>query len=270
MLGTCVDVSIEGPQPLSELIDLTVFAYAEIKRVQDLMSFHDDKSELSRVNKLAVHSQQTISADLATVLEHAMLLSHLTAGDYDVTIAPELIKYGHLPASYDVYHQLGSWKDVILLNNTIEFQQDTKIDLGGIAKGYAVDVAFDAVMAKQPELTQLVINAGGDLRMLQWQQQRVKLRSPQPGQFVEVTMQQAALATSHPHLHGRLSTIVHKSRSLSFPEDHSVSVFASRCMVADSLTKVAFVCPFADAVFRHFNAEKVWLGRGDPKRAFEI
>lgn len=261
LLGTCVDVSIEGPQSFEELIGLSTLAFDEIKRVQDLMSFHDTQSELSQINTLAATSTVALSPDMSKVLTHALLLSHLTAGDYDVTVAPELIKFGHLPASYDVYNQLGTWKDVTLIDNKLQFLQDTKIDLGGIAKGYAVDVAFDAVIACQPALSQLVINAGGDLRMLNWQQQRVKLRSPKPGQFVEVTMRQAALATSHPHLYGRESTIVHKSKPLSLQADSSVSVFAANCMVADSLTKVAFVCPFANDIFAHFKADLLWLGR---------
>lgn len=261
LLGTCVDVSIEGPQSFEELIELSTLAFNEIQRVQDLMSFHDAQSELSQINTQAATTTVALSPDMAKVLTHALLVSHLTAGDYDVTIAPELIKLGHLPASCDVYNQLGTWKDLILIDNKLQFQQDTKVDLGGIAKGYAVDVAFEAVVSRQPALSQLVINAGGDLRMLNWQQQRVKLRSPKPGQFVEVMMRQAALASSHPHLHGRESTIVHKSKSLALPADSSVSVFASHCMVADSLTKVAFVCPFANDVFAHFKADLLWLGR---------
>ena len=254
MLGTYVSVQLAADLDTSTLIDLSNQVFVEIEQIEKLMSFHDPESELSFINAEAAFCPCLISTDMATVLNTALQLSQLTDGRYDISIAPELIRGGMLPESGHLVHEASNWQDIHLVDNLIRFNNPLIIDLGGIAKGYAVDKAYAAVC---DQVDNLVINAGGDLRVKRWREESIGIKNPDLGrhQPIIVSMAESAVATTAAYYHGDgEQSIIDPDTRKPVDDPRSISVFAPSCMVADALTKVVLLAENAADVLQTRNA----------------
>ncbi len=219
--------------------------FAAIAEIHRLMSFHEPTSDVSRLNREAMHQAVTVDPATFAVLEAAQALAEESEGVFDITVAADLVAWGFLPRPEGAHEADAgaSWRDIELTGKTVRFRRPLWIDLGGIAKGYAVDCALAAMAL--PEHAQASVNAGGDLRIAGPAPERVQLRAPSDGQNVPVLeIENASLASSSgrddlrvtgggtvgPHVNGK----THRSvGTYSF-----VSVVAEDCMTADALTKV--------------------------------
>lgn len=243
LLGTFVEISISADVSDPTLMTLSNRAFTEIENIHKLMSFHEPDSELSKINRDAYTHSVPLSPSTEWVISNAIELSKITNGSYDVTIANDLMRHGGLPALYSLDNK-GSWRDVIIENHHIFFEKEIKIDLGGIAKGFAVDQAMDILSKENVPYEQISINAGGDLRLLNWQNEIVKVRHPSPhkrGEFIDVAMQAPSLATSAPNYTNKNSLIIDPESNEILESKDSISVFADKCMLADALTKIVFL-----------------------------
>ncbi|MBU3672727.1 MAG: FAD:protein FMN transferase [Sinobacteraceae bacterium] len=239
-LGTYVTVGVSG-LPVLEAEAALERAFEAVARVEAAMSFHSLDSDLARLHAAPVGREVEVGADTFVVLQCADRLHRLSGGVFDVTVAPVLVHGGLLP----VPPQGGGYPDpsarwgtvVLIPPNSVLLERPVWIDLGGIAKGYAVDRAIEALQL--PAMASGQVNAGGDLRVTGPETQTVSLRVPgHPlGTHPLVELQQAALASSASdatravHVEGR------ERRAL--PPGRFVSVVAPSCMLADGLTKVA-------------------------------
>ncbi|MFQ5712624.1 MAG: FAD:protein FMN transferase [Candidatus Scalinduaceae bacterium] len=137
--------------------------FKEINRLDYLMSNYKEESELSRVNKNAASEPTTCDNELAYVIEQSLQYSDITDGAFDITIGPLMKKWGFfkgqgkVPGKEDLESVLESvsYKNIIIeeeikkslfrgpsIVKTVSFKNPgTQIDLGGIGKGYAVDMA---------------------------------------------------------------------------------------------------------------------------------
>jgi len=148
-------------------------AFSRLKRVDELMSDYKSDSQLSQVNRDAFKEPVHVDDDLFEVLDIAVEYSGQTDGAFDVTVGPvvklwrEAEETGALPPEEDIA-QAGSkvgFEKLILdrENKTVRFKVDgMRLDLGGIAKGYAIDLAIEA-MQKAGAIGGLV-DVGGDVR----------------------------------------------------------------------------------------------------------
>lgn len=224
------------------------------------MSFQEPDSDVNRINRAG---GGTVRVDPRTyvVLAAAQRMAEASAGVFDIAIAPDLVAWGFLPRpDAPEPDRAASWRDIELLpSNEIRLSRPLWIDLGGIAKGYAVDQAF-AAMSLPPDV-QCSVNAGGDLRV-QGEPERILLRAPaEGGQVPVVELENAALASSsgRDDLHdagtGKVGPHVEGGTHRSVGTASFVSVVAPDCMTADALTKVvlALGCR-ADGVLKAFNA----------------
>jgi len=110
------------------------------------------------------------------------------------------------------------------------------IDLGGIAKGYAVDKAIELV----PDDVEACVNAGGDLRFTHWQHQTVGIKHGQTEPTTSsMTMLAPAIATTSTYYQDGLSHIVNPKDGCLQNDVHTYSVFAPSCVLADGFTKLA-------------------------------
>jgi len=148
-------------------------AFREQRRIETLMNYHRTDSELSRMNREAFG--KPIKVDRATfeVIQSAMHFSKLSDGAFDVTVGP-LVDLWHSAAdanSTPTEEELASaqakvgWEKVVLDANeaTVKFAvEGMKIDLGGIAKGYAVDKSVEAM--KKCGVLGGVVDIGGNIR----------------------------------------------------------------------------------------------------------
>ena len=202
------------------------------------MSFHESGSDVSRINRAAAGESVQVDPRTFAVLEQSAALAMESGGIFDITVAAELVARGILPRPDDrPPDPLACWRDIALTGpNLVTLKRALWLDLGGIAKGYAVDQALLA-MNLAPDI-QCVVNAGGDLRVAGPTLERVLLRAPATGNAVPVVeIENASLASSEagnaatgPHLDGAARRGVLPGRF--------VSVVAQDCMMADALTKI--------------------------------
>ena len=163
-------------------------------------------------------------------------------------------------------------------NATVRFLRPLWIDLGGIAKGYAVDRALKA-MALAPDV-HCCINAGGDLRRSGLGTERIGLRLPwrvDSVPIVEIADGALASSTGHDHMRRhRGRSVQTASRRRQQPNSRYQEVFASvaadDCMTADALTKVVLARGIrAESVLHRFRAvgyfytpQRGWRTLGQP------
>ena len=242
-LGTYVEVIVSGDVNEDELISASNAAFLKINLIQSLMSFHDEGSELTRINRYAAREPVPISLETKFVLEQALWLSDKTDGLFDITVAPKLVASKALPNHNFDLSPTGNWRDIIIIDNEVRFTRPLLLDLGGIAKGYAVDQAIDVV----DDSINITVNAGGDLRMRPWRGNQVEVRHPRSphSESIQIQMKNRAVATSATYYSENGVLIVPKDprASVNLDKNISVSVFAKDCLLADALTKVAYLDP---------------------------
>lgn len=254
LLGTFVEVSVSAEASDKELIELSNKAFDEVDRIHHAMSFHDEASELSSLNKTAHLKPHRLSQDMWVVLSQAYALSALTEGLFDVSVGQELVAQGALPNHLARQHSTGTWKDIVLEEGSVFFKKPLLLDLGGIAKGYAVDCA----LAKLSSAASALVNAGGDLACTQWQTTPVSIRHPlAKGTGISLPMSAPAVATSGCYFQESGSVMIDPLTRTPIERKESVSVFAPTCMLADALTKVAYLDKHRGALLKQLNAHAV-------------
>jgi thiamine biosynthesis lipoprotein len=262
LLGTLVEIAAEAPSR-SILEDAFVAACAELARIHRRLSGHDRASELSRVNALAASEPQPISDDLRRVLSCALDIAARSRGVFDPTVGAQVAALGFLPPQAAA-PGAASWRDVELGRETLRYGKPLVLDLGGIAKGYAVDCAIEALRASGA--TSGRVNAGGDLRVFGIRGEPVHVRTggPQGTVFPLVTLADGAVATSAYGGQRRrrdrrwAAPLIDPRRRLPILSTRTVSVVAPTCMVADALTKVvALLGRGAQGALRAYGADAV-------------
>ncbi len=261
LLGTTVAVRVHGldekdaHQAINE-------AFEDIALIHRLMSFQESDSDLSRLNRDAADRAIDVHAATFEVLKRAEEMSQLSGGCFDITIAPQLVALGMLPApdSRREPDPEATWRDVNLQPNCrVRFQRPLWIDLGGIAKGYAVDRAVEILRARGA--IQACVNAGGDLRIHGPDSERVLLT---PGEFrgdslPVLEVENAAVASSgstQPHVGDNPCAPHFDGRSRqSVSKGGFVAVLAQHCVTADALTKgVLALQEHSEPLLRQFGA----------------
>lgn len=273
LLGTLVEVTARGEREV-ELTRAVGAAFAAMGRVHRLMSFHEPYSDVGRVNRLAHRVAVRVHPWTWNVLEAAQRLSHSTAGAFDITIGGELVRLGYLPSSGPIrLDPRACWRDVRLLpGRRVRFARPLLIDLGGIAKGFAVDCAVDCLRARGASAG--LVNAGGDLRAFGSVAWRVHVRHPaNPGRLVPFAdIANGALATSAGYFARRIqrgkavTPVIDGVRRAATNATFSASVSASSCMLADALTKLVLLRgPRAHGLVRRLGGHAFILSASAPE-----
>ena len=272
LLGTLVRITVQASLAPAELHAAVDAAFAEVALVHALMSWHDADSELSRLNRLAVESVQPLHLHTRSVLEAALVFAERSEGAFDPCVAGILTRWGLLPdPALSRLPQLpavqGSWRDIELSAEGVRFHRPLWLDLGGIAKGFAVDLAVRCL--QRLGIEDIVVNAGGDLRVAGVREHEVAIRHPQSAHALvhELLLNNEALATSSAFesrcdvIEGSVCALVDPGSGKAYGGQDSVSVRAPTCMTADALTKVALFAPsaVAEAVFQHCQAHCIRL-----------
>jgi len=266
LLGTLVEITAGGdPAILSAAVER---AFAAIERVHQLMSVHERASDVSRLNRGGHRGAIEVDPQTWVVLAQAQRVSAASGGAFDVTVAPRLVEWGYLPAAEQPLPRSrpGGYRLIeLLVGHRVRFGAPLMIDLGGIAKGYAVDVACAALSACG--VANYVVNAGGDLRV-GGAPAIVHLRHPRRpvATLVLGSVRDCAIATSASYFAGRdgnggrVHPIVAPATGAPACDRGSISVRAADCMTADALTKVVAVLgTAAQPALAHLHAEAILL-----------
>lgn len=272
LLGTLVEIAAEADSP--ELAHCAIErAFNAVHAVHTTMSYQSPTSELTQLNRQASRQAMRVSQSLWQVLCAAWTMAEASDGLFDVTVAPALTRLGYLQRHAEMPRadRYADWRCVHMLGwRRVRFVRPLRIDLSGIAKGYAVDRAVAALRAAGARAGR--VNAGGDLRVFGVDSQMVQVRHPAvPGMTLPLLeLREGAVATSANYYtvrrrQGRdVSPLLGPDRHSVGIGAHSVTVQAADCMTADALTKVVH----ADAeralpVLNRFGARALLL-RGDP------
>ncbi len=232
---------------------------ADMRAVDEAMSPYIDSSELSNVNKHAAHRSVVISKELYGLIKKSLYFSKVSNGAFDISfasvgrfynyrqsVAPaEQQRLDNLPA---INYRLIELKSA---DSSIRFRHPhLSIDLGGIAKGYAVDRSIN--LLKQYGIGSAYVSAGGDSRILgdrrgtPWV---IGIRHPRKeGQYaVKIPLVDTAMSTSGDYerfyMDGeiRIHHILNPETGKSASGVQSVSILAPLAVDSDALSTTVFV-----------------------------
>ena len=267
LLGTLVEITAHGASE-PETGRAIAQAFAAVETIQSLMSYHDAASDVSRLNRAGA-AIVSVHPHTWAVLDTARAVSQASDGLFDISVAPELVRHGYLPQHTDLAlpDAAADWQDIMLLpDHRVCLTRPLHLDLGGIAKGYAVDCAIRAL--RDAGMHSGRVNAGGDLKLFGETPETIHVRHPDAAtQLLPLCqLQDGAIATSAPYYAGRLvdgqtqSPLIDTRTGKPCTGVRSVSVLADSCMVADALTKVVFAnAERSLAALKHFGAHAVML-----------
>ncbi len=154
-------------QLLRQAIDA---AFDEVDRIDRLMSHYKTDSSLSRLNREAAKTPVKTDAELFEFLAECLRYSRASDGAFDITVGPLMKAWGffrgegRLPSEQELAKARRSvgFQHVKLdeKTRTVFFDEPgVELDLGGIAKGYAVDRAV--AVLKQRGINSALVSAGG-------------------------------------------------------------------------------------------------------------
>ena len=230
-----------------------------IAALEDVTSDYRPTSELMRLCARAGEGPVEVSQDLFTVLAHAHRLAERSGGAFDATVGPytrlwrESRGSGLLPSRKARFaaQRLVGWErmDLDAEKRTAELTKPgMSLDLGGIAKGYALDQAL--ALLRERGLPRALLQAGGDIVVgdppPEREGWRIKLWGAEPGREW-LTVANCGVSTSGDteqfvEIGGRLySHIIDPRHGLRYGEPILATVVAPDTMTSDSLATACVV-----------------------------
>jgi FAD:protein FMN transferase len=260
LMGTLVGVTVRGDDP-SILENLVREIFAEMKRLECILSEWSLASAVSRVNDAAETAPVQVPAELIEVLLVADRVARATEGAFDATWAP-LAKLWSLdapdfhpptPAAVEATRQLVDYRDVVIdapQRKVLLRRRGMRLGLGGIAKAYIAQQAADFAVLNGAR--DVLIDAGGDLVARGRNGRRpwsVGIRTPwSPVQLVAaVELRDQAVATSGDYEHfikmagRRYHHLLDPRTGWPASKCRSATVVAASGAVADALSTALFV-----------------------------
>ena len=168
IMGTLVEITVSHPDP-DVIQAVTTQAFDEMKRIEQLMSTYLPDSEISRINHAAGKEAIPVSPEVEEVIREGLYWSEQSSGAFDITIEP-LVYLWNFDGEKEIIPRestlrktasLVNFKDIELKDHTVRLKRHgMAINVGGLAKGYAVDRAISVLRGK---VKNGIVNAGGDL-----------------------------------------------------------------------------------------------------------
>lgn len=243
--------------------------FAEIKKLELLLNYFSDDSEISALNRAAGEEPVEVSAETLDMMQKTLKISEATGGAFDPTIAPIIKLWDFSKRRED--SSLPDIKAVIkalkLVDHTkIEIsgteilltEEGMEVDLGGIAKGYAADKALEAITASG--IDSALVAVAGDIRgsgiSTSGKAWKVGIQDPRPDKvserpwedvFASIYLEDTAISTSGDYQRffikdGKRYHHILDTRT-GFPADTdlvSASVIAPMGYIADGLSTAVF------------------------------
>jgi len=258
IMGTAVDVELWSDDA-TKANEALAAVIAEMHHIDDTMSPFKPDSELSRINREAAEHPVPISREMYDILAKSIEFSKLSDGAFDVTFSSVGYLYDYRqhikPTDEQIAQALPaiSYRHIKLdpVKRTVRYDREgVRVDLGGIAKGWAVDRSIEILKARG--ITNAMVMAGGDSRLLGDRRGRpwsVGIRNPfKEGEVIAVLpLQDTAISTSGDYERYfdeggvRYHHIINPKTGKSANGVHSVTVLAADATTTEGLTKSIFV-----------------------------
>jgi thiamine biosynthesis lipoprotein len=258
IMGTRIAVQLWSEDPALALRAMDA-VIAEMHRTDELMSTYKPGSQLSQVNAHAYERPVQVDADIIDVVEKSLEYSRLSDGVFDVTYASVGYMFDYRKHVHPTDAQIAAalpavdYRQVVVDHDarTIRFlKPGMRIDLGGIAKGWAVDRGIDIL--RELGIEHAMVNAGGDTRLLGDRRGKpwiVGIRDPRnEGKVVtRIPLQDEAISTSGDYERYfeedgvRYHHILEPGTGKSPKAVRSVTVIGPTATHTDGLTKPVFI-----------------------------
>ncbi|MFT6270084.1 MAG: thiamine biosynthesis lipoprotein [Alphaproteobacteria bacterium] len=257
-MGTNIVIELHHPNDATRKLAMETVVN-EMERINQTMSTYIDSSDISTINRLAFSQEVPVSKEIYDLLALSAHISSLTDGAFDITYASVGYLYSYPNKTKPTNEQINilleavNYKLVILneANTSVRFlHKDVKIDLGGIAKGYAVDNAIE--LLSELGISHALVTAGGDTRLLGDRLGKpwiVGIRDPRnrDKQAVVIPLAQSAMSTSGDYERyfeedgKRFHHILSPKTGKSIYEVQSVSIIGPQSVYNDALSTAVFV-----------------------------
>ncbi len=264
IMGTEVSVELWSEKPREEAAAMIEQVMAEMRRIDQHFSPYIESSELSVLNRHASGKKTyakplPVSPELCKLLDDARTISELSDGAFDITFASVAKFYdfrkGVKPSKQKIARQLHAinYQHIILdcRRSSVRYKQaGVRIDLGGIAKGYAVDRGIDILSTMN--IKYAIVSAGGDSRLIGDRRGRpwlTGIKDPRSEQEMAVVMplENTAISTSGDYerffIDGdqRYHHILQPKTGDSAREVRSVTILGEDAITTDALSTTVFV-----------------------------
>ena len=261
MMGTAVECqAFHGfPQRARRAVEA---AFTAVEQVDRDMSLYRPQSDIGRLNRQAGQHGVRVRESTAAVLRESLNIGRASNGALDVTVTPLLAQWGFFsvreeapnPKQIEAALALVDYRHLHLndADSTARLSQPgMQLDLGGIAKGYAVDEAAEAL--ERRGVREGMVNAGGDLRLLgrhpDGEPWVVGVQHPlTPSRLLlALSLDEGAVATSGNYLRHRVydgrryGHLLHPQNGYPTDTALSMTVVAPTAMRADALATAALV-----------------------------
>lgn len=244
-----------GEERAREIIDVIDL---ELTRLDSLLNYF---SEISLVTELNREARVQAPSDIIHLFNVSDSVSRLTDGLFDITVAPLLATWGFyrrektlpIQSAVEQAMQLVDYRKLRITSDSIIMGAGMKVDLGGIAQGYAVDRA--ALILRQRHVKSAIIDIGGEVlaigRSPQGRPWRVGIQNPRGDGIIEtIELENAAVSTSGDYekffiIEGkRYPHIINPRTGTPAQAFASVTVIADNATYADALsTALAIMGP---------------------------
>ena len=234
LLGTIVEIKVYADE-ISAANFAISGAFAEIERIENILSIHSKESEVYKINLLSEECDVTISDTLSEILNLSLKICNDSSGVFNVCF----------PKKHSGRKGFSSFK--FNNKNELHLTGDIKFDFGGIGKGYAVDQAV--LELQKCGINTGIVNAGGELRVFGDTEEMIYLPHPENKSYFvgSLPLNNSSLATSSNYFRNN-GEGCYNDIGIVNPFDYSVwkgnasiSIKASSCAIADALTKVAAI-----------------------------
>lgn len=179
-----------NPKPYKEkqsfmdtIIEITVYgtnrevavkaAFDEFARIQAICDRFNPDSQVSEINQMAGISPVVVDGTLIEIINHSIKLSDKLDGAFDITIGALTAVWGighkgdFVPSQEEIDKilPLVNYRNIVIDGNSVFLSKPgMKLDLGGVAKGYALNKAIETLKAYG--MQSAFVNAGGDIRVI--------------------------------------------------------------------------------------------------------
>jgi thiamine biosynthesis lipoprotein len=258
IMGTSIVVELWADERAAGEAAITA-VMDEMRRIDRTMSPFKDDSELSRINREAYAAPVPISVEMARLIVRGAEFSELSGGAFDITYAA----VGHL---YDYRQRIRpseealaearaavGWRHLVLDTHagTVRFARPgMRIDLGGFAKGHAVDNAV--AILRRRGIQHAMVSAGGDSRVIGDRRGRpwsIGVRDPRdPNRIAAMLpLEDVSISTSGDYERFfeadgvRFHHLIDPATGKSPSGIHSVTILADDGLTSEALSKIVFV-----------------------------
>lgn len=239
-------------------------ALGEIRRIERLMTTWRDDSDVSRINAAAGKKPVKVSQETFDVIAKSLWIAKLSEGTFDITFASmgKLWQFDEGastvvpdPDELEAARKKIDYRKVKLDPDALTVQltsTDTRINLGGIAKGYAIDKA--AAVLRKKGLSSFFAQAGGDLYVegrkpngAPWRVGVRDPRGPEDAFFALIGVENHAFSTAGDYERAfvangkRYHHIIDPRTGYPATASRSVTIWAKDALTADAIDDAVFI-----------------------------